>query len=60
MAKLADIDYDQIILDDDKYKAVLFEIGGKEVWLPRSLIEIDLDSKQVTMPERLAIDKELV
>jgi hypothetical protein len=58
--KLVDIAYDQIILDDDKYKAVLFDFGGKEVWLPRSQIEINTDHREVTMPERLAIEKEIV
>ncbi len=57
---LADVGYDQIILDDDNYKAVLFAINGKEVWLARSLIEVDKDDKIVTMPEWLAIEKEIV
>jgi len=41
-------------------KAVYFSINDKKVWLPRSLIEIDIDSKTVTLPEQFAIDKGLV
>jgi hypothetical protein len=57
---LADISYDNILIDDPKHKAILFEIGGEKFWLPRSLIEVDEDSCCVTMPEWLAIEKDLV
>jgi hypothetical protein len=60
MIKLVDVRYDEIILDDDRYKAILFDFGGKEVWLPRSQIEVDTDHKEVTLPERLAVEKEIV
>ncbi len=58
MKQLCDIEYDSI--DHETDKAVLFNFGGKKVWLPRSAIEIDFDSKEVTLPEQLAIDKEIV
>jgi len=58
MKHLADIEYDSIVHETEK--AVQFSIGGKKVWLPKSVIEIDEDNKTVVMPEQLAIDKELV
>ena len=58
--KIVDVEYDWIKIDDPQYDAVLFAIGGDEhVWLPRSLIEIDKDDKVVTLPEWLAIEKEI-
>jgi len=41
-------------------KAVLINDGTKEVWLPKSQIEINREDKEVTMPEWLAIEKELI
>jgi len=40
-------------------KAIMFHDGDQTVWLPRSQIEIN-DDGTVTMPEWLAIEKELV
>ncbi len=40
-------------------KAVMFSTGDRKVWLPRSQIEIN-DDGTVTMPEWLALDKELI
>jgi hypothetical protein len=57
-SKLCDVAYDEIIHETEK--AVLFLIDDKEVWLPRSVIEIDSDIKAITLPERMAIDKGLV
>lgn len=57
---LADVEYDFVKLDDPAKKAILFRIEGKDVWLPRSQIEVDEDQKMVTMPEWLATEKELV
>ena len=57
---IVDIDYDRIKIDDDKYKSILFVVDGKDVWLPRSLIEVDRDAETVTLPEWLAVEKELV
>ena len=51
---------------DIKYeteKAILIDAGDKEVWLPLSQIEIRFEmgvGAIVSMPEWLAIDKELV
>jgi hypothetical protein len=63
-AEIVDVKYERIKLDNDRYKSVLFEIGGKEVWLPRSLIEIDEKDKTVALPawkaEQEGIDGEVV
>jgi hypothetical protein len=56
--KLTDIEYDKIVHETEK--AYLISFGGKEVWLPKSMIEVDVDTMTVTMPERLAIEKEIV
>jgi hypothetical protein len=40
-------------------KAIHFYDGSRTVWLPRSQIEIN-DDGTVTMPEWLALDKELI
>jgi hypothetical protein len=58
MTKLTDVEYDEIVHETEK--AFLFNIGGKEVWLPKSVIEVDKDSKTITLPERMATDKEIV
>lgn len=58
MSKLTDVEYDEIVYETAQ--AFLFNIGGKEVWLPKSVIEVDVDSKTITLPEKFAIDKELV
>ena len=58
--KLTDVNYDEIKIDMVKYKAILFIIDGRDVWLARSLIEVDKDNKTITMPEWVAIEKELV
>ena len=49
----------QIRIDRADLKAILFFDGDREVWLPRSLIEIGADGT-VAMPEWLALDKELI
>jgi len=41
-------------------KAYRFVYEDKTVWLPKSQCEWDKDSRTMTMPEWLAIDKELV
>lgn len=45
-------------------KAVLFFDGARKAWLPKAAIEIDRDRSdglvEVTMPERLAKEKELI
>lgn len=57
---LADVDFDLIKIDDPARRAILFSIDGADVWLPRSLIEVDEDDKVVTMPQWLAEERELV
>ncbi len=63
-SEIVDVVYARVKIDELRYKSVLFEIGGKEVWLPRSLIEIDEDTKTVAMPawkaEQEGIDGEVV
>lgn len=49
-SEIVDVAYARIKIDEPRYKSVLFEIGGKEVWLPRTLIEIDEDANTVAMP----------
>jgi hypothetical protein len=56
--ELAEVKYDAIVHETEK--AYLINFGGKEVWLPKSMIEVDIDTMTVTMPERLAIEKEIV
>jgi N-acetylglucosamine-6-phosphate deacetylase len=41
-------------------KAILINDGTKEVWLPKSQVEINREDKEVTMPEWLAKEKELI
>jgi len=54
-----EIPFDAIIHQTDK--AVLFDVGDEEVWLPKSQIEsIDETGKNVTIPVWLATEKELV
>jgi hypothetical protein len=56
--KLVDLEYDEIKHETEK--AYLFVIDGKDVWLPKSVVQINETDKEVTLPESLAIDKELV
>lgn len=61
---IVDVRYQLIKIDNERYRSVLFEIGGVDVWLPRSLIEIDVDAKTVALPqwkaEQEGIDGEAV
>jgi RNase P/RNase MRP subunit p29 len=41
-------------------KAFRFTDGSMIVWLPKSQCEWDVNSRTMTMPEWLAIEKELV
>ena len=49
-SEIVDVRYDRIKIDDDRHKSILFQFSEKEVWLPRSLIEVNIDDKTVTMP----------
>lgn len=55
--KLVDISGD--ILHETE-KAYLFFDGGRQVWLAKSQCQWDEDAKEMTLPEWLAIEKELV
>ena len=57
--EVVDVKYDRVKIDDPGRKAVLFVIGGKDVWLPRSQVEVDVDAKIVTMPAWLVEEKEI-
>lgn len=56
--RIVDLEVDEWITDTEK--AYLFVINGKRVWLPKSQIEFDEEDRIVSMPERMAIDRELV
>lgn len=54
-----------VVLVHQTEKAVLVDAGGdRNVWLPRSAIEIECDANgktwTVTLPERLAMEKGLI
>lgn len=55
--KLVDLEIDRIKHRTEK--AILITKDGKDVWLPKSQIEIN-DDDTITLPEWLAIEKELV
>ena len=57
--ELVDVKYTRIKIDSPRQQAVLFVVGGKDVWLPRSQIEVDPDARIVTMPVWLAEEKEI-
>jgi hypothetical protein len=48
--EVVDLAYDAVKVDSEHHKAVCFQFGDKEVWLPHSLIELDTDAKVVTVP----------
>jgi len=66
--KSVDCDYVELVgtLEASTPKAILFNNGPKEVWLPRSQIEdMELSSEDhrtitIAIPEWLALKKELI
>lgn len=58
-SELVDVKYTRIKLDDGRYQAVLFVIGGRDVWLQRSLIEVDADAGTVALPAWKAEQEEI-
>lgn len=58
MPRLADVAFEEIKYETEK--AILFVIDGREIWLPKSLCEVDRHDKVVSLPENLAIEKEIV
>lgn len=58
--KRCEVDFDWVD-DSEGSQAVLFGIGDREVWVPRSVIyEIDQDGRTVDIAEWKAIELELV
>ena len=53
-----DIIYEHLIRETDH--ALLVRIDGVDVWLPKSCTWIDADEKTLTIPEALAVQKELI
>lgn len=56
--ELIDLPYDRLVHETEK--AWLFNFGGKEVWLPKSLAELDPDEHVVIIPYNWAYDKGLI
>ena len=54
MPQLVEIDYEQHKEEADTDKAYLFVINGEDEWVPKSLCEIDSDSRQITVPRWFA------
>lgn len=57
---IVDIEYDRIKIDDAQHKSILIQFGDKDVWLPCSLIEVDVDGETVAMPEWKAMQEGLI
>lgn len=49
--KLVDLKFRQIITDTEGVGAILFDFGGREQWIPKSVCDVDEASKQVTVEE---------
>lgn len=58
-SRLVDIE-GNLVAPMETEKAYRFTDGLRIVWLPKSNCQWDPDTKTMTMPEWLAIDKELV
>jgi hypothetical protein len=57
-SRVVDLKFSRIKHETEK--AFLFVFGSKhEVWLPKSLCEVDLQDKVVTLPENIAVDREI-
>ena len=52
------IRYDHLVRETDR--ALLMRIDGVDVWLPKVCTWLDADEKVLTIPESLAVEKELV
>lgn len=55
---MAEIEYEELLKETDK--AVLFNFGDREIWIPKSQIEGDYSDGSVTMSEWLAVENELI
>jgi len=58
--ELVTLDYDDIKIDNERYEAILFVFGDAEIWLPRCLLELDVDAETVEVPEWLALKEGLI
>ena len=59
--ELADLKYTLRKKEVDEHRgAYLLTIEGKDVWIPKSLAELDEDDMTVTVPLWFAQEKELV
>lgn len=48
------------LIEKETEKAYLIDDGVNQAWVPKSMVEYDNDEKVMTMPESLAIEKELI
>jgi uncharacterized protein YuzE len=55
--KIVDIKYDEIMHETEA--AYLFLFDDKEVWLPKSWIEVDEKDKVISIPQFRAEEKEI-
>lgn len=53
--KNVEVTYNKLVAETDK--AMLLDIGGKEMWMPKSHCEIDEDSKTAYMTDWIAEQK---
>lgn len=57
MRRLLDLKYTRIVHETEK--AYLLAFNYKKVWLPKSIIELHEDDNIVTVPEDIAVDREI-
>lgn len=58
-----EVGFDEVVRDSDSELAVLFDIGGEKVWIPRSQLRDGVyDEGDLTfeIPEWLALEKGLI
>lgn len=60
MGVQVEVPYDRVIRDCDTDGAVLYEIDGAEVWLPRSAHDCDPDELVLYVDEDMAFKKGLI
>lgn len=60
MPKLEIVDVDYEVIKHETDKAWLFVINTKDVWIPKSVGELDTDAKSVAVPTWFAVEHELV
>ncbi len=52
------VDFDHLIRETPH--ALLVRIDGTDIWLPKACTWLDNDEKTITIPESLAIQKDLI